>query len=232
MLRRIFNVALQHECCITFLTMHYTINNAFYHSADTLTENYTGEKIRNDLCLDNLDKADKVGDSYGCLNQQANSNPVNGASLNPLLKIKNLRQSNVNRVIVVNLKINSLTNKFDQLKKTVLKYIDIIVITETRLDAFPNAQFLVPGFSKPFCIDKNRKRGRVMTYVGENIPRKPLRKHVLPSDIECVFLELHFKKCKWLLVRTYIYLHKMIIIFLRTYAKRLMNIVAMKRFYL
>ena len=124
--------------------------------------------------------------------------------MNPLLKIKNLRLSNVNRVIIGNLNINSLTNKFDQLKEIVLKYIDILVITETKLDdTFPNAQFLVPGFSKPFRLDRNRKGGGVMIYVRENILSKLLTKHVLPSDIECIFLELNFRKCKWLLVGTY-----------------------------
>ena len=168
------------------------------------TENHSGEKFRKDLCSDNLDKADKTGDSYGYLNQQANDSPVNGASLNPLLKIKNLRLSNVNRVIIGNLNINSLTNKFDQLKEIVLEYIDILVITETKLDnTFLNAQFLVPGFSKPFRLDRNRKGGGVMIYVRENIPSKLLTKHVLPSDIECIFLELNFRKCKWLLVGTY-----------------------------
>ena len=43
-----------------------------------------------------------------------------------------------------NLNINSLTDKFDLLKETVLEYIDIVVITETKLDdTFPNAQFSV-----------------------------------------------------------------------------------------
>ena len=153
---------------------------------------------------DNLDKADKAEDPYDYLIQQANDNPVNSASLNPLLKIKNLRLSNVNRVIIGNLNINSLTNKFDQLREIVLKYIDILVITETKLDdTFPNAQFLVPGFSKPFRRDRNRKGGGVMIYVHENIPSKLLTKHVLPSDIECIFIELNFRKCKWLLVGTY-----------------------------
>ena len=74
---------------------------------------------------------------YGYLNQQAGVNPVNGASLNPLLKIKNLRlRSNVNRVIIGNLNINSVTKIFDQLKEIVLKflkYVDILVIPETKL---------------------------------------------------------------------------------------------------
>ena len=117
--------------------------------------------------------------------------------MSPLLKIKNLRLSNLNRVIIGNLNISSLTNKFDQLKEIVIEYIDILVITETKLDnTFPNAQFLVPGFSKPFRRDRNRKGDGVMIYVRENIPSKLLTKHVLPSDIECIFLELNLKKCK------------------------------------
>ena len=124
--------------------------------------------------------------------------------MNPLLKIKNLRLSNVNRVIIDTLNINSLTNKFDQLKEIVLKYIDILVITKTKLDdTFPNAQFLVPGFSKTFRFYRNRKGGGVMIYVHKNIPSKLLAKYVVLSDIECIFLELNFRKCKRLLVGTY-----------------------------
>ena len=75
-----------------------------------LTENFSGEKGRKDLCFDNLDKADKNGELYGCLNQQANGNPINEASLDPLLKIQSLKLSNVNRVIC-NLNISSGTKK-------------------------------------------------------------------------------------------------------------------------
>ena len=42
-----------------------------------------------------------------------------------------------------------------------------------------------------------------MIYVREDIPSKLLTKHVLPIDIEFIFLELNFRKCKWLLVGTY-----------------------------
>ena len=34
------------------------------------------------------------------------------------------------------------------------------------------------------------KEGGVMIYVREDIPSKLLTKHVFPSDIECIFLEL------------------------------------------
>ena len=42
---------------------------------------------------------------------------------------------------------NSLVKKFDQLKDINLKYVNILVITETKLnDTFPISQFLVDGF--------------------------------------------------------------------------------------
>ena len=60
------------------------------------------------------------------------------------------------RVVISNLNINSLPNKFNQLKELVLKHVDILVLTETKLDdSFSNSQFSVDGFSEPFRIDRN-----------------------------------------------------------------------------
>ena len=89
---------------------------------------------------------------------------------------------------MVNLKINSLTNKFAQLKEIALKYIDILQITETKLDdTFPNVQFLVLEFSKLFRLDKNWKDGEVMICVRKDISCQLLTKHVIPSDTKCIF---------------------------------------------
>ena len=100
---------------------------------DILNDNYSGAKCGKDLYSD---EADKSWGSYGYLNQEANDNPINRALLNPLLNVKNLRLSNVNSVIIDNLNIKLLTNKYDQ----VVKYIDVLVITETKRDhTFPSA---------------------------------------------------------------------------------------------
>ena len=37
-------------------------------------------------------------------------------------------------MIIGDLNINSIRKKFEQLKETVLKYVDILAITETKLD--------------------------------------------------------------------------------------------------
>ena len=42
-----------------------------------------------------------------------------------------------------------------------------------------------------------------MIYVKEDIPSKILAKHVLPTDIKALFIELNFRKCKSLLSGIY-----------------------------
>lgn len=51
----------------------------------------------------------------------------------PLAKIKNLRLRNVNKVVISNVNMNSLANKFKQLKELVMKHIDVLVTTKKKL---------------------------------------------------------------------------------------------------
>ena len=105
----------------------------------------------------------------------------------------------MNNVIIGNLNINSFLNKFDELKVLVNGMLAILIITETKPDTFPVSQFHIDGFSKPYRLDSNRNRGGVIIHVREDIPSKILTKHVLPIDIGALFIELNFRKCKWLL---------------------------------
>ena len=63
---------------------------------------------------------------------------------------------NVNRLSTGQLNINSLANKFDQLKMITGNIIDILIITETKIHlSFPNSEFIIDGFSMPFRLDRN-----------------------------------------------------------------------------
>ena len=42
-----------------------------------------------------------------------------------------------------------------------------------------------------------------MIFIRDTISRKILEKHICPNDVESIFIELNFRKCKWLLCRTY-----------------------------
>ena len=118
--------------------------------------------------------------------------------------LKSIRLSNANRLIIAQLNINSLRNKFDALKDIVMGNIDILVLTETKLDeTFPNNQFLIDGFSTPFRFDRNGNGGGVMIYVREDIPCKILNKHIAPEKFEGIFLEVNLRKRKWLIFGGY-----------------------------
>ena len=121
-----------------------------------------------------------------------------------ITEIKNLRLRNINKVIFANLNINSLPNKFDQLREIVLIYADVLVVTEAKLDdTFLTSQYLVTGFSVPYRLDRNRNGDGIMIFTRDDIPNRVLTKHVFPDDIEGLFIELNFRKTKWLLFGTY-----------------------------
>ena len=60
--------------------------------------------------------------------------------------------NNINRLISGQLNINSMRNKFEQRSTIVNSKIDILMISETKLDeTFPATQFLLQGFCMPFA---------------------------------------------------------------------------------
>ena len=71
--------------------------------------------------------------------------------MNGILVIRELRLRSVNRILIGNLNGNSIRNEFDHMKDTVLKYSDILMLTENRLDGtFLTSQFLIDNFSKSY----------------------------------------------------------------------------------
>ena len=68
----------------------------------------------------------------------------------PKEDLNNLRLKNPNRLICAHLNINSVRNKFDLLSDIIKNNIDILMISETKLDSsFPNGQFQFHGYSEP-----------------------------------------------------------------------------------
>ena len=53
----------------------------------------------------------------------------------PFEKLKNTRLKNPNRLIIAQLNINSLRNKFDSLVQILHNNLDILLISETKIDS-------------------------------------------------------------------------------------------------
>ena len=65
----------------------------------------------------------------------------------------NLTLRNLNRLIFGQININSIRNKFELLFSLVLNNIDVLLISETKIDnTFPVSQFFVRGYSVPFRL--------------------------------------------------------------------------------
>ena len=89
--------------------------------------------------------------------------------------ISEYRIKNKNKVVLATLNINSLRNKFTSLMEIVSGNIDILVIEETKIDStFPEAQFCIPGYKKPFRKDRNAHGGGIIVYVREDIHSRKL----------------------------------------------------------
>ena len=123
---------------------------------------------------------------------------------NPDIILKELRKKNEDRLIFGHININFLQNKFDALRSLVQGMVDILVISETKIDeSFPVNQFLIPGYSTPFRADRNSQGGGLIIYIREGIPCKGLKSHKLPGDTESIFIELNIRRNKWLLMGGY-----------------------------
>ena len=100
------------------------------------------------------------------------------------------------------LNINSTKAKFSQLKEVIKDYIDILVITEPKLDdSFPTNQFLLEGYSIPYRNDVDKNSRGVMIFVRDDLACKEIQ-NIVKSG-EGIFLELNLRKTKWLLFGGY-----------------------------
>ena len=138
-----------------------------------------------------------------CLNQMPSHSTNSEQDLLNEITLSVIRKNCKDKLLIGNLNINSLPNKFDQLKVIIQGKLDILVITETKIDnSFPTSQFLIEGFCKPYRYDRNRNVGGVLIYVREDIPSKVLPQ-CAQTDIKAIFLEINLRKSKWLLCGCY-----------------------------
>ena len=112
--------------------------------------------------------------------------------------IKSLRLKNVNKIIAGHLNINSIRNKFDFLAHQVQGNIDILMISETKLDeSFPPGQLLLDGYTAPFRSDRDGNGDGILLFIREDIPSKLLP---MNNDIEGFFVQINLRnEKKWLL---------------------------------
>ena len=129
--------------------------------------------------------------SKPCYSKESDNNILNSAN------IKNI-------LVLAQLNINSLRYKFDSLKCLVKDKIDLLVVTETKLDeSFLSTQFSIDGFSKPVRLDRTSQGGGIIIFIRANISHQVLEKISSDTDDESIFMEITLCNSKWLLIACY-----------------------------
>ena len=89
--------------------------------------------------------------------------------------MKKLRIKDLNRVIISQISINYIRNKIELLLEAVLGNIDILMVSETKIDmSFPTRQFVIQDFAAPFRLDRTNTGGGILVYVRDDVPSKLL----------------------------------------------------------
>ena len=87
-------------------------------------------------------------------------------------KLKALRPSKVDCIIVAQINVNSIRNKFDALMTGIQNKVDILLISETKLDeTFPTKHFSIEGFTSPYRLDRNGFGGGLLSKQNSQIGR-------------------------------------------------------------
>ena len=95
--------------------------------------------------------------------------------------LMDIRKKNPRSIVIGQLYINSLRNKFDLLANKIKGNIVVLVISETKLgESFPVGHFWIPGYTFPFRLDCDHHDGGIMVFMREDIPAKFLSTDTIP----------------------------------------------------
>ena len=105
--------------------------------------------------------------------------------------LQTIRNDDLNKLIFAHLNINTIRNKFDYLADIIKDNIDILIISETKVDdSFPDGQFFLGGFGTPFRLDRNRNGRGIILFIRNGTPAKVVSTDDRP--IKSFYAELNF----------------------------------------
>ena len=135
-----------------------------------------------------------VAISFFLIKEIVSNTKNNTIEKSPLSVLRDLRVNNPNRIIIGQLNINSIRNKFEELTYIIENAIDIFLVSETKLnDTFPEGQFHINGFSRPYRLDRMDRGGGIILFIREHIHSKRVNLEFLPK-IEGIAIEVNLKK--------------------------------------
>ena len=173
-------------------------NNASYPT-DSLEYKYSEVKITN-----------PHNNIYSCFEQSSadnisfiDENEESSESTSFLNKLKAMHIANINRLMIGHININSIRNKSEMLSNSIKRNLDILMISETKLDStFSSNQFTIEGYTAPIRFERNCRGGGILLYIREDIPARLLTIS-LPKDFEGSLVESNLRKKNILMCCSY-----------------------------
>ena len=107
-----------------------------------------------------------------CYEYNYNDNNIkdNLVDIDPVKVSNNIHQKHSNRLVIAQLNINYLRNKFTSLSTMIKDYVYLLLISETKTDSsFPTAQFHIDEYTL-HRQDRDENGGGLLLYVREDIP--------------------------------------------------------------
>ena len=99
------------------------------------------------------------------------------------------------KLIIAHLNINSTTNKFESLSFMVENNVDMLLISETKLDdSFPSGQFKICGYGMPYQNDANSMSIGLLVYIRDDIRDDNFWKMILEIILKIYRLKLIYEK--------------------------------------
>ena len=121
--------------------------NRYFGESDNFLGNFMNELKHKGI----NNRADTPVSKLTVFNKSATENDINDEKKG----LKKIKIHSPDKLILGHLNINSVRNKFEALTYIIDNNIDLLLISETKLDdSFPTAQFQTRGFSVPYRYDK------------------------------------------------------------------------------
>ena len=123
--------------------------------------------------------------SFLCSEYDYNDNNIKDdlEDFDPVRVMDNIRQKHSNMLVIAQLNIDSLRNKFALLSTMIKDYVDLLLISETKIDSsFPTAQFHIDGYTI-HRRDRDENGGGLLLYVREDVSSAFLK-----TDSEKLFM--------------------------------------------
>ena len=90
------------------------------------------------------DQSDKVEHKVSEKLESPSSDPIIDRNTNGICELKQLRNQNPHRIIIGHFNINSIRNKFESLVRFVGNNLDILIVSETKIDVtLSESRFLI-----------------------------------------------------------------------------------------